>query len=258
MTQVTKSKNTARSLGHAFTLIELLIVIAILAILAAILFPVFAQARAKDRETACLTDEKQIMNAALQYLPDYDGRWVDNWNGYAQGIGQGATMATRWLPMQNPIGIGAASAAQDYLLKPYIKNDGALHCPEQKAVKSGSVNWLLPQYAMNVLPSRPYVFYPLVTPDCNEDSGVWCLVGAEGRLEAQISQTASLIFLLESNEPEPHCVTWFNNPKHGSDWSAPHTGGLNLGFADGHAKRFLRSRLTNQMVCYWDLPMNWQ
>ena len=57
---------------RAFTLIELLVVIAIIAILAAILFPVFAQAREKARQTSCLSNEKQLGLAILQYAQDYD------------------------------------------------------------------------------------------------------------------------------------------------------------------------------------------
>ncbi len=56
-----------------FTLIELLVVIAIIAILAAILFPVFAKARAKARQTSCLSNQRQIATAIMAYTQDYDG-----------------------------------------------------------------------------------------------------------------------------------------------------------------------------------------
>src|SRR5512135_2806692 len=82
----------ARAKRIGFTLIELLVVIAIIAILAAILFPVFAQAREKARQTSCLSNTKQIALAMLMYSQDYDellplgstqgenGTWYWNYN----------------------------------------------------------------------------------------------------------------------------------------------------------------------------------
>jgi prepilin-type N-terminal cleavage/methylation domain-containing protein len=63
---------------RAFTLIELLVVIAIIAILAAILFPVFAQAREKARMTACMSNTKQMATAAASYLGTWDGAYPMN------------------------------------------------------------------------------------------------------------------------------------------------------------------------------------
>jgi len=67
-----------------FTLIELLVVIAIIAILAAILFPVFARAREKARQTACLNNVKQLSLAVLQYVQDYD-EVLPNYYNYMTG-----------------------------------------------------------------------------------------------------------------------------------------------------------------------------
>ena len=67
-----KCRTTTRPETRGFTLIELLVVIAIIAILAAILFPVFAQAREKARQTSCLSNNKQQGLATLMYVQDYD------------------------------------------------------------------------------------------------------------------------------------------------------------------------------------------
>src|SRR3954467_3062126 len=67
----------------AFTLIELLVVIAIIAILASILFPVFARAREKARQTTCISNLKQIGFAMTAYAQDYDEHWpAADWWGY--------------------------------------------------------------------------------------------------------------------------------------------------------------------------------
>src|SRR5436189_247315 len=80
-----------RSLG--FTLIELLVVIAIIAILAAILFPVFAQARDKARQAGCLSNLKQVGTALMMYQQDYDERmpttctYGRGWTWFSKALG---------------------------------------------------------------------------------------------------------------------------------------------------------------------------
>ena len=101
-----------------FTLIELLVVIAIIAILAAILFPVFAQARAKARQTSCLSNEKQLGLGCLMYSQDFDEVLVMGWNSTAPGIlrSDGSVYRT-WFPWTASI-------------QPYIKNVDVLVCPD--------------------------------------------------------------------------------------------------------------------------------
>jgi prepilin-type N-terminal cleavage/methylation domain-containing protein len=106
--------NTPRlSTRRGFTLIELLVVIAIIAILAAILFPVFAQAREKARQTSCLSNEKQYSLATLMYVQDYD-----------ETMPYSAYLA------------GTCVATYYWAVTPYVKNDQINVCPsEPQAMK---------------------------------------------------------------------------------------------------------------------------
>ncbi len=95
-------------LRKAFTLIELLVVIAIIAILAAILFPVFAQARDKARAASCLANVKQLALGVAMYTQDYDETIAWSMNGLESRLDRPA-----WPD----------------LIYPYVKNDGVYNCP---------------------------------------------------------------------------------------------------------------------------------
>jgi prepilin-type N-terminal cleavage/methylation domain-containing protein len=105
----------------AFTLIELLVVIAIIAILAAILFPVFAQARDKARQAACLSNVKQIALGIAMYRQDWDGfgpfcGWPPGPNGQQNVRKPTSHYEFEW----------------QFTIQPYLKNAGVLRCPNDK------------------------------------------------------------------------------------------------------------------------------
>jgi prepilin-type N-terminal cleavage/methylation domain-containing protein/prepilin-type processing-associated H-X9-DG protein len=115
-----------------FTLIELLVVIAIIAILAAILFPVFAQAREKARGISCLSNVKQIGTAAMMYTQDYDEALPPAGLRYAHkpslcyecGNDPGCLTSSYW---QQP----RAWVDWGVVLFPYIKNEQLFTCPDR-------------------------------------------------------------------------------------------------------------------------------
>jgi prepilin-type N-terminal cleavage/methylation domain-containing protein/prepilin-type processing-associated H-X9-DG protein len=113
-------RRTNNRLG--FTLIELLVVIAIIAILAAILFPVFAQAREKARAISCLSNVKQIGLGTMMYVQDYDEKYPQAWGGLA------------WAAAIDPYQkAGVASDGSNWNV-----NKGLLHCPDDSAPNSTS------------------------------------------------------------------------------------------------------------------------
>ena len=111
----------SRRKPSGFTLIELLVVIAIIAILAAILFPVFAQAREKARQASCLSNEKQIGLAILQYNQDYDEMMPVN----------------LLIPPPTPPATGSQRTTWIAACYPYMKTMQIWRCPNMVDATSG-------------------------------------------------------------------------------------------------------------------------
>jgi prepilin-type N-terminal cleavage/methylation domain-containing protein/prepilin-type processing-associated H-X9-DG protein len=227
-----------RTSRRGFTLIELLVVIAIIAILAAILFPVFAQAREKARQAACLTNCKQLGLALMMYAGDYDDTLPP--------AKIGASAPFRHQCAVNGEGYPLWPAFWQDVVQPYTKNRAILRCPSR--------------------PERGYQPHRADQPvDGNPDSlrfgyigNHWAFVNntsasvvkgwnAHGRTLASISDPASLIFVLEGwNNMCPE-VRWAIDEN--LDCSV-HNKGSTYIFADGHA-RWMRVAQTLNPVNMW-------
>ena len=127
-----------------FTLIELLVVIAIIAILAAILFPVFAQAREKARQASCISNTKQVGLATLMYSQDYDELYPPAFGYYPAGIGW-MWNYTGAVPYNAPCANGVCgpswtngmSGFWANVIQPYEKNYQVLLCPSAAPLTAG-------------------------------------------------------------------------------------------------------------------------
>jgi prepilin-type N-terminal cleavage/methylation domain-containing protein/prepilin-type processing-associated H-X9-DG protein len=190
---------------RGFTLIELLVVIAIIAILAAILFPVFARAREKARQTSCLTNMKQIALSTDMYLQDYDSCYP--MNIYLSG----ALVVTFY-----------------HVLQPYMKNAQIMQCPsEAQRMSAAEIQGILP---VPLAAGLSYFGYN-GNYSLFEDGPSNPLTGANDSVvsQAELVRPAETFCMGDGEiELSPNL---FNSPVLGA-----HNSGFNVAFADGHAK----------------------
>jgi prepilin-type N-terminal cleavage/methylation domain-containing protein/prepilin-type processing-associated H-X9-DG protein len=202
---------------RGFTLIELLVVIAIIAILAAILFPVFAKARAKARQTSCLSNLRQIGTAFAQYIQDYDEQYPCWGWGNAAGTGQ---IAAWW-------------SMYFYQVQPYIKNTQVCLCPSigETSCSCGIDPVNDPRYIAASYARNPYTLASWYTA-----AGAWL-----GRSDGAIERPSEVITLIDGRRSWIHFSGWARGAEDTGRGCDPticnaHNGGANAVFADYHAK----------------------
>jgi prepilin-type N-terminal cleavage/methylation domain-containing protein/prepilin-type processing-associated H-X9-DG protein len=225
-----------------FTLIELLVVIAIIAILAAILFPVFAQAREKARQTACLSNTKQLGLGIMQYVQDYDETYP---------IGSfGST---------NPV-----EAAVDRWYKaisPYTKNTLIRSCPSAKVSvdpnSTYTTNYGIHSDICKRVNQPPPPDATTPESDIVNPAGTLLLGDAQNVDYATVNRTDSTTWLsAETNAAVDwdlkglrffaSTTSYFTNTNTSNNrWPSPrHQGGTNIAYCDGHSKWMKIDQLT--------------
>ncbi|MHB8994369.1 MAG: DUF1559 family PulG-like putative transporter [Armatimonadota bacterium] len=207
---------------RGFTLIELLVVIAIIAILAAILFPVFAKAREKARQSSCLSNVKQLGLALMQYVQDYD---------------ESFPMAYCYF------GEPAAMQIWKVHVMPYIKNTQVFNCPSFSLSTAMSYSDYGTNPSVVVLDGTA----PVTTVNLSQmtapsstmlmaDSGGYYLNRNSYRF-AYIPGTADGRAALTVDP------AWTDTRTMADFMDGRHNNGINVGFCDGHAKWLQGSKI---------------
>jgi len=207
---------------RGFTLIELLVVIAIIAILAAILFPVFAQARESARRTSCLSNLKQLDLACHMYSQDYDECFPCDYYAcnssttHARLVGQ---------------------------LLPYMKNMQIMYCPS--AARTGMAD-ILPTEANKAAGNIGYYYYSYdqvpstVSPKGGTNYATWI---SWGFLPNSVGQNYPRVMTEQWDTDYWLLSDWFcklnDIPIHGVK------GGMNIAYVDGHVKFWPRQAVNN-------------
>ncbi|MEN6305947.1 MAG: DUF1559 domain-containing protein [Armatimonadia bacterium] len=196
---------------RGFTLIELLVVIAIIAILAAILFPVFAKAREKARQTSCMSNLKQLSLGMLMYAQDYDETFFPVWVRWLGGT-YGVNAVVPGAPDFNWHATYGYQESWTNEIYPYVKNVQIYRCPSRSTTVCMGCDYGIP---MNGCTSANVMITIFGRPSLGS-----------------LTRPAQTLMVTEKYAGNPCYV--LQTQYYACE--ARHNGGGNVGFFDGHVK----------------------
>ncbi len=252
---------------RGFTLIEILVVIAIIAILAALLFPVFTQAKVSAKQTACMSNMRQMGVGLLLYLADNEDEWAPSavpqimagfapqqiWFGYDNNNYpiNGGFYGQVFLAARNPFRPGAIDR--------YLKEHAIKRCPMMpKAWQSAfALNWWNPGFTSPYYSRNPAAYQNEFGPSARtfrfHTDGQYVTTGAKN---SEVDEAANTLIMWEHLARVPMCnflqtSDWFFSPPRVQSLIAHfhflHREGANSLWADGHARR----------ITYFQLKRPW-
>lgn len=251
-----------RRVFRGFTLIEILVVVAIIALLAAILFPVFSRARESSRRATCQSNLKQIGLALAQYASDYDGRYC---NGYViyNSASAACVPQKNWYVLQ--VGFdggtnGLSTTWMDYV-EPYAKSTQLYYCPS--GPPGNESNWgnggalgndptMKFGYAVNNWVLAPLVYNP--TASCTIRIDIW----SNPVTDSVLQNPASVVVLADRGQWQVEHLQQFSTSagyaeqdpdtargqQNGTNPSWRHNGTSNFLYADGHVKALNAAKIS--------------
>jgi prepilin-type N-terminal cleavage/methylation domain-containing protein len=255
------------NLKRAFTLIELLVVIAIIGILAAILFPVFAQAKKSAQQTVCISNMRQIGLAFALYAGDFDESWVPSvtnnpilgfpaqqpWIGFdtQNGSGYGGWFGNMLAPATRPTRPGG--------LDPYLKNDDVKRCPSRKPnwQMALAYNYFSPPFGSAYYSVNPRASQNEFGPGNKEiDYTSFPFTVSKGVKDSEIDEPSNTLAVWEHGFAVPVCnflqgSNWFNSPPNNASQIAHfnflHRDGTSTLWTDTHSRRMVYGQLRRPM-----------